>query len=45
MNKKQLETEQKKAYVAPQMEVMEMNHDTSLLNGSPCVVGYCDETL
>ena len=43
MNKTQLETEQKKEYVAPQMEIVEMGHDTSLLNGSPCV-GYCDET-
>ena len=43
MNNIQLKTEQKKEYVVPQMEIVEMNHDTSLLSGSPCV-GYCDET-
>ena len=29
------ETEQKKEYTAPQMEIVEMNHQTSLLEGSP----------
>ena len=35
MNKIQLETEQKKEYVAPQMEIVEMENQTSLLEGSP----------
>ena len=35
MNKIQLETEQKKEYVAPQMDIVEMEHQTSLLEGSP----------
>ena len=34
MTEKQLETEQKKEYVAPQMEIMEMEHQTSLLDYS-----------
>ena len=33
--------EQKKEYTAPQMEIVEMNNQTSLLEGSPCD-GYCE---
>lgn len=35
MNNIQLETEQKKEYAAPQMDIVEMEHQTSLLEGSP----------
>jgi hypothetical protein len=36
MNKTQLETEQKKEYyVTPQMEIVEMDNQTSLLEASP----------
>ena len=34
MNNIQLETEQKKEYVAPQMEIVEMDNQASLLNDS-----------
>ena len=40
MNKIQLETEQKKEYVAPQMDVVEMENQTSLLEGSPAYKYY-----
>ena len=36
------ENEQKKEYTAPQMEIVEMNHQTSLLEGSPCD-GFCGQ--
>ena len=35
MNKTQLETEQKTEYVTPQMEIVEMDNQTSLLEASP----------
>ena len=35
MNKTQLETEQKKEYVTPQMEIVKMDNHTSLLEASP----------
>ena len=40
MNKTQFETEQKKEYTAPQMEIVEMNHESGILQGS-CTDGYC----
>ena len=34
------EIEQKKEYTTPQMEIVEMDHQTSLLDGSPNNDGY-----
>ena len=46
MNKIQLETEQKKEYVAPQMEIVEMKEQTSVLfEGSCQTPGFCGETI
>lgn len=40
MNKTQLEIEQKKEYTAPQMEIVEMNHEGNILQDS-CQGEYC----
>ena len=34
MNKIQLETEQKKEYTAPQMEIVDMHHEATILGAS-----------
>ena len=40
MNKIQLEIEQKKEYTAPQMEIVDMHHEVTILEASGGGEGY-----